>query len=134
MVFVTLTEVATDGETWNFMALRKDAIMMILPPADHDVLPTPTTHVPQRVRCLLGRGDIIGTVSIIQYMRISDYFGNAPDFVPMMDVVHRNDRTGDSGQQHGQIVVRSSHIFAVGETAPDGSLEPVNVDVEGPAS
>ena len=73
----------------------------------------------------------VGDLTLVKNLRVSDYFGNAPDFVPLTDAVLRSDRTGAPGQAFGHVVVRASHLLAVGEPVEDRALDPVGVGAEG---
>lgn len=83
--FFRMTDVSLQGRDapLPFLALHRSAMMLLVPPADEEVLEQRTggPWETKPVTCLLEFGVVDGTIDVHQGIRVSDFFQNRQGFV-----------------------------------------------------
>ena len=130
--FLSLTQVATgeDAPVLDFLALRREAIMLVIPEADdierHASLP-PGHYEHARVRCILADATVEGTIQMLASLRISDFLETNPGFFLLSDA----SLSLHDGQRHERVphlIVNTTHVLAVSD--PIGRPVPELVGAE----
>jgi hypothetical protein len=132
--FMPLTDVPLDEDApaLEFLALRRQAIRLVIPDADdiEQHLGGQTgTFTRFRVRCILADASVEGTIQALASLRVSDFLETSPGFILLSDCSLSSDQGRcETGIRY--LVVNTNHVLAVVELVkasapalPD--LEPV---------
>ena len=132
--FMPLTQVPLDENAppLEFLALRRQAILLVLPDAD-DVdqhLGGQTGSFDRsRVRCIFPDASVEGTIQLLAGLRVSDFLETSPGFIVLSDCSLTSEQGRcETGIRH--LIVNTTHLLAVAELTKTGSpsrpgLEPV---------
>lgn len=95
--FLKLTQVTfQDGHSLSFLALRRDAIQVIIPhePSDQIVRQNPAETAVKRIGCFMPSGNIEGDLRLLPDIRVSDFLLKCKGFVLLnnstADIWHEN--------------------------------------------
>jgi hypothetical protein len=117
--FIALTDVMTDpcAPRLAFLALRRDAIMLVIPDAeglDRVATVQPGSHHDALVRCFFASAVAEGHTQVLDGLRVSDFLETNPGFITLTgcDVTTQD---GDRRPGTSHVIVNTSHVLAVTE-------------------
>ncbi|MEM7245282.1 MAG: hypothetical protein AAF533_08050 [Acidobacteriota bacterium] len=113
--FIALTDVRTSRGTTDFMSLRRDGIVLVLPSAGDEVLELATHHHVD-VSCLTDFGRVNGELLMLRNLRVSDYFARAPSFLRLERCRVENDTpSGVQARDYAEVLLGTRHVQGVSE-------------------
>lgn len=130
--FLRLREVASpeQSERLAFIALRRDAIDILIPDPDQDSLePVPIGNFVMRsLRCLLPIGLLEGKLSVLEKIRVSDFLMRCPPFIALSGCSLRlthPERAPLAPGSHPIVIVNTRRVIGISDLAPSPAQDPL---------